>query len=326
MTLRDISELTGVSASTVSRILSGKHPKCASREVYDRVWEAAQQCGYKPNLTARQLKQGERSRQDRVLTVIFSRSRDDDSNQFFQELARSVNEEILRGGCPVGHTVALQEFLESGAAGETQGVVVLGRCSAEKLRSVSALAKNVVCVGLNPYDAAFDQVLCDGQVAAEMAMRYLLEQGHYRIGYVGECSSEIRYIGYRNCLMREKIPFDARLVYEAQQTETGGVRAAQRVLETPDPPTALFCANDATAAGVFHGIKALDPDAPVPALISIDNTNRAQESRLMLTTINIPIAQMGAMAVKLLLDRIDGGHTSPVRVEFPCNLVRRHSS
>lgn len=328
MSLKRIAESTGVSPSTVSRILSGKDPKCASEEVRRRVWQAAQDLNYRANPHARSLQSGGRQPEEAFkLSVLYSRERDAYSNQFFQTLIQSVNENTLQRGHQVTQTGLTEEFLESRDKLEpNEGIVILGRCSKNTLRSLSTRTSKLVCVGLNPYEPGYDQIICNGRVAAEMAMDYLLEKGHIRIGYVGECENEVRYLGYRNALIREGIAFASSLVYQTQQTEDGGARAAGRLLETPDPPSALFCANDATAIGVLAGMRALAPDVPRPAMISIDNIFKAQEVDHQLTTINIPVREMGAMAVTLLVDRMMKRHTFPVKVEFPCNLVRRKSS
>ena len=87
---------------------------------------------------------------------------------------------------------------------------------------------------------------------------------------------------------------------------------------------AVFCANDATALGAVRAF-AEEKLKPRMDLISIDNIQSAQEVSPLLTTVNIPKEDMGKMAVKILLDRINHGHTEMMRVEFPPRLIRRES-
>lgn len=327
MTLKLISEKTGVSISTISRILSGKYPKCATEEVKEKVWEIARDLNYVPDLSARNLQKKAEKEKNKTICILLSRTKDTDSNYFFASLARTVNEEIVRQGCRIGELIHTDVFLEKNEpVQEDTGLVVLGRCRAETLQQIAVLTKNIVCVGLNPYDPSYDRIICDGITAAEMAMAYLLRHKHERIGYVGECSMEVRFIGYCNMLRKEDISYDSSLVYETAQTEEGGRKVAERVLKTRHMPTALFCANDETAIGLLTEMKNIQKHGPYPALISIDNICKAQDNRHLLTTINIPIFQMGSMAVKILLDRMNGGHWSPMLIQFPCNLVRRETS
>lgn len=249
------------------------------------------------------------------------------SNHFFQTLVQSVSEEGLRQGFQIAKTAYTEDCLKNPPKPDRgNGLVVLGRCPERDLRELMLYYPNLICVGLNPYAPICDQVICNGRTAAEMAMSYLLNKGHLRIGYVGECESEVRYLGCRNMLINNNISFDQSLVYITAQSEEGGRRAARKIITTPNSPSALFCANDATAIGVLSELRALAPDAPRPAVISIDNIDKAQEKHFQLTTIHIPIQEMGAMVSKLLADRLQKGHSLPVRVEFPCNLVRRQSS
>lgn len=327
MSLKEIARICEVSPSTISRILSGKNPKCASEAVKARVWAVAKEMNYLPNQNARLLKTAAEEAAAPTVGIAFSRMRDAYSNHFFQTLIQSISEEALRRGCPAPKTLYVEDYLQSPPKPDKKaGLVVLGRCSEQRLRELVRSFPSLICVGLNPYAPVCDQVICNGRTAAEMAMQHLLDKGHLRIGYVGECENEVRYLGYRSMLIDRGIPFDQALVYNTSQSLEGGRRAAKRILDTADSPSALFCANDATAIGVLSELQALAPEMPRPAVISIDNIDQAQEKHLQLTTIHIPIQEMGAMAVKLLLDRIGKGHASPIRVEFPCNLVRRQSS
>ena len=327
MTLKEIAKLTGVSVSTVSRVLSGKDPKFASQQVRDRIWDTARAVQYTPNQSARTLQSKGYAGESCQILLAISRIRDTYNNDFFHMLVQAVSEQIIRSGCTLGKTVYPDELFDrQEGRGKAVGLVIMGRCDAAVLHKLANLYPYIVCVGLNPFPKELDQVVSDGKIAAEMAVEHLLNQGHTRIGYVGECTSEIRYKGYRETMQKHNIVLARELIYETSQSEQGGAQAAQRVLQSENPPTALFCANDATAIGLLKALRCLRPAAALPALISIDNTEKAQRMEHNLTTIHIPVDQMGAMTVKILLDRMMGGHSSPLRVEFPGSIVRRKSS
>ncbi len=327
MSLKEIAKLTGVSVSTVSRVLSGKDPKFASQHVRDRIWETARGLQYVPNQAARVLQGKHESREPYQILVAISPIRDTYNNDFFHMLVQAVSEQTARSGCMLGKMAYVDEFLDpQPEQGKTAGVVVMGRCEPAMLHRLNDLYPYIACVGLNPFPKEMDQVLCDGKLAAEMAVEHLLGQGYTRIGYMGECVNEIRYRGYRETLQKHGIAIERGLIFETSQSEQGGAQAAQQVLKAEQPPTALFCANDATAIGLLKALRWARPDAAIPAMISIDNIEKAQRVEHALTTIHIPVDQMGAMTVKVLLDRMQGGHSSPLRVEFPGSIVRRKSS
>ena len=157
-----------------------------------------------------------------------------------------------------------------------------------------------------------------------MAVEYLLKLGHRTIAYIGDCSYESRYVGYCDALIRNSIPIDYPLIIPTGQTEQEGYTAMQRIAAS-GAATAVFCANDITAAGALRALSEMGRKRPKIAVISIDNIDLAQQTKPLLTTISIPREDMAHMAVNVLLDRMNKGHREHVRVEFPCRLVRRMS-
>ena len=90
-------------------------------------------------------------------------------------------------------------------------------------------------------------------------------------------------------------------------------------------PSAIFCANDATAIGVLKDLKQHKKRGYMPSVISIDNIAASEKTSPMLTTINIPKKEMAHLALNLLLDRKENGHSEIIRLELPCRLVERES-
>lgn len=330
VTQKELAQKAGVSISTVSRVLAGAGDKYASAAVRDLVWAKAKELGYTPNPTARSLRLGSGTNVKHPrLVVILARPTAGEEDFFFRELARAVDEEMLRQGLPVAPTMTVQQQLAQGSVAGVQGVLLLGRCSRETVRQ---LEKNfggvpMVGVGLNPSGRAeMDQVFCNGRAAAEVAVRYLLEQGHTRIAYLGECSVESRYAGYYDTLVAAGAHYDRELVVEAAQTQAGGLQAARKLLERATGATAIFCANDNVAIGAVAALRQAGVHIPTQmGVVSIDDIEPAQFCNPRLTTIHIPKDEMGRLAVKLLLDRLSGGHSELLRLELPARLVRRES-
>ena len=306
---KEIAKKAGVSVSTVSRVLGGLGEKAASPEVAQRIWEAARELGYTPNPAARALRLGETDKKEppRLVTLL-ARVTDTESDPFFQALAQAVDQEILRQGCPLLPSVPLEQGME-------RGFRRLGR------------RWPAIAVGLNPSgQAEVDQVLCSGREAARMAMEHLLGQGHTRIAYLGECSVENRYSGYWETLREKGLPFLRELVREVPQTAEGGEKGAVALMSQPEPPTAIFCANDSVALGAVLGLRKKGLSVPADvAIISVDDIAPAEMVHPRLTTIHIPKDDMGRLAVKLLLDRVAGGHSELLQLRLPCRLVVRES-
>jgi len=331
-TQKEIAKAAGVSVSTVSRVLGGMGEKAASPQVVRRIWETAKKLGYAPNPAARALRRGEKAAGEppRIVTLL-ARVTDTESDPFFRALAQAVDEEILRQGCPLLPALTLEQGMERGFRRlerlRPDGLVLLGRCSGEAARRLGRRWP-AIAAGLNPSgQSEVDQVLCSGREAARMAMEHLLGQGHTRIAYLGECNVENRYSGYRETLREKGLPFLRELVQEARQTEEGGEKGVLPLLALPEPPTAIFCANDSVAIGAVRGLRKKGLSVPGDmAIISVDDIAPAGMVHPRLTTIHIPKDDMGRLAVRLLLDRLQGGHSETLRLNLPCRLVVRESA
>ncbi len=337
MSLKKIAEMTGVSVSTVSRVLNNTSPTCASSETRDRIWEAAREIGYTPNEAARQLKKagnsasGDNSGTDKVchVTIILARVASLNDDPFFAELFRSLEIELMKQCTLIDRIIYAEESLKETLSG-SDGIIILGRCSEKLLSEITSRNKSVVGIWRNTMNFNVDEVICDGERAAEMAMAHLLSLGHTRIAYIGDCSYESRYVGYCNTLIQNRISMDYHLIRQTSQTKEEARTAFTELLEAKASGrtdfTAVFCANDATAIGALEILqKEKKKIRDSISVISIDDIEESQNTKPYLTTIHIPREEMAHMAVKLLLDRIDGGHREAVRIGFPCRIVERES-
>lgn len=319
MSLKKIAEMVGVSPSTVSRVLNNTVSTCASNELKEQIWQAAHSLNYVPNSNARGLKKGTAcGEKSYKIAVILSRFDTLDADLFFKELFRSIEERLFSEGCTL-HSVANAKKVDFSSLAEADGVILLGRCSHDFLSRLKKTTRNIVGIDRNPTDYNIDEIVCNGKTAATKAMEYLLSLGHKKIGYIGDCSHESRYIGYCETLIHYNLPLNYDYICSTDQTYDSAFHAMKK-LSTQDI-TAVFCANDVSALGA---LKALHNPKKL-SVISIDNIALSQTSLPLLTTVSIPKEDMGQMAVTILLDRIKHKHTEYLRVEFPCKIIERDS-
>lgn len=221
------------------------------------------------------------------------------------------------------HTPSVCEQIEKN---EVDGVAILGRCDAATMKFMKEHFRKVIYTGLNPLDASWDQVICDGNAIAADAVRHLISLGHEKIGYIGETCNEIRYQAYCNTLADHHIAFDKNVIANVPGSSEGGYQGARQVLKRSSKVTAFFCMNDITAIGAIRAIKECGYHIPNDiAVISMDDIDIAQYISPMLTTMHIPIEEMGRMTAKLLIDRINNGHTLPMKLSLPYYLAKRES-
>ena len=327
MSLKKIAEMVGVSPSTVSRVLNNTVPNCASSELKERIWEAAHTLNYVPNSDARNLKMG---KNDAVriyrITVILTRFGFLDKDPFFRELFQSIEASLLSGSC-ILQSVTNADDVDFSALEKTDGIIILGRCSNDFLARLKHYTRNIVGVDRNPTDYKMDEIICNGKTAAIKAMEYLLSLGHQKIGYIGDCSFESRYVGYCEILIRQNIPINYNYIYSTDQTYESGYRAMMELQQRD--MTAVLCANDISALGAMQALSDIASQNKskrrMISIIAIDNIARSMASTPLLTTVDIPKEEMGRMAVTVLLDRILHKHSEYLRVEFPCKVIERES-
>ena len=208
------------------------------------------------------------------------------------------------------------------------GLVILGRYmfTKEQLKILKEVYKNIIYVGLNAIPLKCDQVICDGYKAGISAVEHLIELGHKKIAYIGEQANECRFLAYKDALSLHNLNFTIHNTANVIQSTDGGYRGAQKLLKSSSEFTAVFCANDLTAIGAikaFHeNKKQVSKDISV---ISVDDIDLAQYITPMLTTVHIPIEELGRQTARILIDRINGRHTLPMKVELPFFMAQRDS-
>ena len=324
MSLKKIAEMTGVSPSTVSRVLHGAG-NCAGKEVRERIWAAAREIQYVPNASAQALKRHAGTDVPALhISVVLGRFGSIQEEPFFDSLFQQLQSELL---C---HNAALQTVLPAGdfsaaRIGACNGILLLGRCTEALLKECRAITENIVGIWRNPTNFEIDEVVSDGEKAAAAAMDYLLGLGHKQIAYIGDCTNESRYVGYCKALINHNLPLDYSRIEQTNQTRSAGSEAMEHLLRRKNC-TAVLCANDASGLGALETLKRYQHSKKYPvSVISIDNIAESARCAPPLTTINIPGADMAHMAVQILMDRIEGRHSEHIRVELPCRLIVRDS-
>ena len=336
MTLKEIAELAGVSTSTVSRIINSSDDSFARKSVRDRVWKIIHETGYVPNQSARELKQGRREEavaRCTTLACILGRTRDLEDNPFFAQTARAIEQQALEKGCTVSayHSVFDLQQAPQGRSPNiprADGAIVLGRLGTPTRALLERHYRNLVYVGRNVIDSQWDQVVCDGYEAARTALLHLIGLGHKRIAYIGDTEDEIRYRAYTDTLLAHGLEADPALTASVSQDGPGGYAGADLLLRAASPlPTAAFCATDITAIAAIK--RFAEAGIRIPAqlsVIGIDDIEVAQYVSPVLTTVSIPKVEMGRMAVRTLLDRINREHRLPMQIFLPHKLLIREST
>ena len=304
--IEDVATAAGVSMKTVSRVLNNE-PN-VREETRNRVMRTVEELQYKPNLSARSLA-GQRSY---VVALVYNNP----SRNYLMEIqggmldaCRANHYNLILG--PVGSGKRTAEDIKGLFENfGPDGVVLIPPLTDDNVVLSYLEAHDVpfACIApRNPRERI--GVMMEETAAVLELMSGLIEMGHRRIGHIkgprahGAC--QWRFAGYRDALRKAGIAYDADLVAQGEFSFESGMAGANALLDLPNPPTAIFAANDDMAAGVIRA--AGERGIPVPRDLSVcgfDDTPIAHQIYPSLTTIRQPTAEMGRLATVELLDRI----------------------
>lgn len=336
MSLKRIAELTGTSPATVSRVLNHADYHCQDPLLTEKIRQTARDLGYIPNQSARDLKLGSTySKQtgSYVIDILLARFDSLDKDPFFAELFRCIETNFHKMNCSIGNIRNVPDiaFITSKQAPlKADGLIILGKCPGELADELIRTYPAAIAIDRNPTEYKMDEVVCNGSLAASMAVEYLIRLGHTHIAYIGDCNTESRYMGYYEALQAHKLPLTYDSIIPTNQTKEDGYRAFYEILSKPQRPSAVFCANDITALGFLSAMQESNgrkkKQAYRPAVISIDDIEEASHVTPLLSTVRIPKEDMAHLAILTLLDRLNKGHRENIRLELPCQLIVRESS
>ncbi|GAC1478983.1 MAG: LacI family DNA-binding transcriptional regulator [Gemmatimonadaceae bacterium] len=335
VTLRDVAKRSRVSTATVSAVVNGA--LWVSAETRVRVQRAVDVMGYHPNQLARGLK----TRRGYAVGVIVS----DLTNPFFTEIVRSLSHAMREDEralflCDSDHRFDIGDSnFRMLLDGHVAGVVLVGDSVREETLQRYARRRGRVPVIAIERDYRADGVSCllvDSQKGAYTMTRHLLACGHRRIAMIGGPTDgpgsatfgrAQREAGYREALEEAGHRCDPACVAEGNFRYTGGRDAMVRLLALPQPPDAVFAANDMMALGAMDAARQAGLRIPDDvALAGYDDVPTAALTTPGLTTMAVPKREIGIAAAEMLGQQIAllGRHRA-VRRTFAAQLVVRES-
>lgn len=343
MSIKKIAEMTGASIATVGRVLRDPNHKCSSEEMKQHILQAAREINYVPNEAARNLKCGNFSKKEvYYINILLTRVVSEENDPFFSEMLRLAELEIRKNNCIVSSVWHRADFSnekycmleevehdvdEMYACKEqkSDGLIIIGKCCAKVLKALKGREKNIVSINRNSTNYEVDEVLCDGKKIAMTAIAYLVKCGHSKIGYVGDCHNETRFIGYQTAQMRYHLESDLDYIFDTTPNEDHGYKAMEYFLKQSSPPTGIYCANDILAIGMLKCLNKRRSRYYSQSIVSSDDIAEGQYTTPMLTTVSLPKMEMVRFAMMLLLDRIQGGHRVISKMELEGTLIVRDS-
>ncbi|MDC7124377.1 MAG: LacI family DNA-binding transcriptional regulator [Spirochaetales bacterium] len=323
MTMKEIAEIAGVSVATVSKLLNNK-PNRISAETRERVLKVVQEYHYTPNSIAKGLKIKRTNTLGFVLPDI--------RNPYFSEIGKGIQDELAKHNygvlfCNTDNDMKKEESaLYMLDTKMVDGVIMTQSRSAEYLKNSNL--GHIPMVFVDRVPSMFEgigTVHINEKKEFYKSTSYLLEHDCKRIAYISAkpLLSNERLAGYEEALAKYQIPFDSDLIYLGEYDVETGNKGIENIFSDCANVDGVVCGNDLIAIGVLNWFNENNIKVPSEVkVIGFDDIYISSYLNPKLTTIAQPAYQMGAQAVKMLLNHIN--NEAPLeKVELECTLVIR---
>lgn len=323
-TIKEIAEMAGVSAATVSRVLNFDDTLNVQDETKQRVFEAAERLEY-------QMRDKKKYKKKLKLGMISSYSLEEELEDTFYlsvriAIERKIEEEgFKRFPVNMGDSVESTSYLD--------GLICLGTFSESMVNKVKAFNKPAVFVdALGDLDL-FDSVVTDLKHSVKKVLSYFLQEGHRKIAFIGGRDVDVdgkevvdlRVPIFRS-FMEEREILNEEYIKIGGYTPKQGYRLGKELLAMEERPSAIFTANDSLAVGCYKAIQ--EAGLGIPEDISVIGFNDISIAKYLippLTTVHIYMDFMGSQAVSILAERIYSGREISMHISLPTKLMVRGS-
>jgi LacI family transcriptional regulator len=326
-TMRDVAHRAGVSLKTVSRVVNAEPGVSAT--LTTRVRSAIDDLGFRPNAGASNLRRADGK------TATVGLLLQDVGNPFSSTLQRAVEDVAVPRGVMVfsasldGDPRRERELVQALTTRRADGLIIaptghdMGYLESE-LRAGTA----IVCVDRLPVNLKVDSVVTTNRSGSAEGVRHLLAAGHRRVAFLGDrrelFTASERYLGYCDALASAGLPVEPALVVHDLQDAGVADGATTTLLTRPDPPTALFTAQNLVTIGAIRSLRRLGREHQV-ALVGFDDFPLADLVRPGITVVAQDPAAIGRTAAAVLFARLAGEQTARTVHVVPTTLIRRGS-
>ncbi|OOM70167.1 catabolite control protein A [Clostridium puniceum] len=337
--IKEIAKESGVSIATVSNIINGKPG--AGEETRKRVLETIKKLDYRPNVIAKNLKQKNNRTIGIItedLTVFNTPDIVDGINEYCDEhnyefvlgnlrLYKKYDEKFYHSDKYYGRVVDEFKMMESK---QVEGIIYVG-CHSRNLECIPSnfSIPIVIAYGFDN-DKEFSSVIFNDEQGAYEATCKLIEAGHQNIGVIYGAQQSIhaqqRLIGYQRALYDNKILFNPQFIQQGDWSRKSGYEASEIFFE--QNVTAIFAMNDLMAGGVYDFFYEKEHKIGTDiAIVGFDNREVSKAYNPSLSTIELPLFEIGRQSAKLLIDMITQPHkeVNPEIYKIDCKFIERKS-
>lgn len=326
ITIYDVAEQAGVSMATVSRVVNGNpNVKAATRK---KVMKVIEELDYRPNAVAR----GLASKRTTTVGVILP----DLNNAFFASLSTGINDiasmyhyDILLATAE-GEKGKEVSVFQSMLVKQVDGIIYLGHELSPALRQeIERTTTPVVLAGTSMEDGQCASVNIDHTRAVYDAVIHLAARNQKIALVTGPLTEHINghevLAGYKLALQEKQLTYSEALIFESHYTLEAGYKLAERLMDSG--ATAVFVADDMLAVGILNGLQ--DKGYQVPKdmeILSANNTIYTEMVRPKISSIQHPLYDIGAVAMRLLTKMMNNEEVEERNIILPYSLRLKAST
>ncbi len=332
VTIKDIARMAKVSHTTVSRALNNKSR--IRNETKEKILSLARELNYRPNFIARSLVMKRTKTLGLVITTI--------TNPFYTELAQGIETTAIGLGyniilCSTHNDLSIEKkYVDMLRSKGVDGIIFTSAHMGDP--NIAELAEEgfpIILVNRRTYHPIVkekvDYVGVDNLLGGFLAVEHLVRLGHEWIGVIGGSSESSvgfeRLEGGKRALEAYHLESKSDYFLEGDFLKESGYQGGKRFLKMTEPPTAIFTTNDYMALGAYQAISEEGVRVPEEiALIGFNDIEFTAMKGIELTTIGQKKFEMGALAVKILVEKIEGDEVKPLTKEIllkPELIIRR---
>jgi LacI family transcriptional regulator len=334
-TIKDVAAKAGVSVATVSFVMNNASGQPIGQAVRDRVQRAAKGLNYHPNASAAHLAR----RRTRHIAIAFFEEENLFSNSFYSSVVEGALKQALEQNYHL-----IFSYLRSDYRGKSdlpsvisernaEGVLFIKRLIPDMIRDITEIGVPVVAIDHYPTTPHLSAISMENRQGGALAAEHLLQLGHQRVavvaGALDRASIAERVEGFSEFLRGRKRGLRTRtpVLKGPSLTFEGGQLAALKGFKKYPDITGVFCVNDEMAAGVIRGAHELGYRVPEQlSVVGFDDIDMARYLDPPLTTIGVDKHQLGRMAMRHLIDRVEGTVTEVVEDRVSVQLIARGST
>lgn len=326
-TLKDVANLAGVSSASVSRILNNDLTLNVPQSTRDRVISAAQTLNY-----VKKKKKADSSTMQLGIVQWISPVQEME-DPYYLAIRQGVENFCVQKKISIIRVFATDTDILRKLE-RVDGIVCIGKFSKAYRDKLSAVCPSIIYLDMNLDPITGCCIVPDFKNAIRNVVSSFVSEGHKQIGYLGgkefiddELYPDLRLKYFRRFAERAALEFEP-FIREGEFTRESGYAMMNDLIQSGNVPSAIFAASDPIAIGAMKAL--LENGYQIPqdvSIIGFDNIDASNYTFPPMTTVFVPMYEMGTTGMRMLYDAVIRNETlSPMRIQLPCYIVFRQST